>query len=163
MAKDPRFDRTSDQLKNHITGNDIAYNTITTDNILWDWPVFAGSLANYTSNKTNYIPYLNSTFNIGFNLQQNSNNSRLIVQKAGYYYVHVQQLVNTTGGVYLHIRKDGNTIVYAYSDNDSTYDLVANALIQCSVGTIIDFYYSGTTTYSWPAPHSSVSCHFVRP
>jgi len=184
MAKDPRFDPrkvqkdvankrqkleniernsidTDHVLNNSITSEKLANGAVTPDKISTDWPVFAGTFASYTTNKTNYSPALVPTFNIGFSVDASA--STITIQQAGYYYVYAHQLVNTTGGVYLHIRKDTNTIVHAYSDNDHTYDLVVSALIQCSVGTIINFYYTGTTTYSWGGAHSSVSCHFVRP
>lgn len=178
MAKDPRFDPEFQKNKqqtrestNQIQGKEIGNNTILSEHlangavtpgkISTDWPVFAGTFASYGVN-TNYFPALVSTVNVGFTVDAGA--SSLTIQQAGYYYVHAQQLVNTGGTVvYFNIRKDNNTIVHAYSNNDDTYDLVANAIIQCSVGSVISFYYSGTTTYSWGGAHSSVSCHFIRP
>lgn len=153
---------TSDKLAdNSILSNHLTNGSITPEKLSSNWPVFAGSFAAYPYIIPDYSPYLNSNFNIGFTLNQTA--SSLTITQAGYYYIYAHQLVSTTGGVYLRIRKNGNTIVHAYSDSDTTYDLIASALIQCSVGTIIDFSYSGITTYSWTAPHSSVSCYFVRP
>lgn len=166
--KDPRFDlkkvedeRKANPLPNYsITTQSIANNSITPDKLIDSWPVFKGDFAGITTNTSNYNPFLNSSINIGFTLTASS--SRLTIQTSGFYHIHAQQLVSTSGGAYLHIRKNGTTVAYAYSDNDTTYDLVVSTVIQCGTGEYIDFYYQNTITYSWPTPHSSVTCFLIR-
>jgi hypothetical protein len=123
-------------------------------------PSFSGSFSTYTSNTSNYNPNLATSFNVGFAV--NAGQSRITVPVAGKYFVQAQQLVNTVGtSVYLHIRKNSNTVRYAYSNNDDTYDMNVSAMVDCAANDYIDFYYSGTTTYSWADPHSGVICYLI--
>lgn len=124
-------------------------------------PTFSGHFSTYTYTASNYNPYLNTTFNVGF--ATNASASRLTVPVTGKYYVYCQQLVNTIGTtVYLYILKNG-TIAgrYAYSNNDETYDMNVGTILDLAVNDYIDFYYAGTTTYSWGQPHTSVVCFLV--
>ena len=114
-------------------------------------PVYAGSL-NGVSSTSNYYPVSTDNFVVGFS---KSGNNRLTAQVAGKYYVYAQQLVNTSGGVYFNIFKNGGAVVYAYSNNDDTYDVVSGALVSLAVNDYIEIYYTNTVAYSWPAPHSS--------
>ena len=160
-VKDQRFERQNNNEFQVIEGKNIRNNTILPQHLIESWPVFSGSFNAVTNSSSNYNPVLVSTTSNGFTV--NLSSSRLTIQYEGYYHIHIQQLVSTVGSnVYLIIRKNGTNIAYAYSNNDETYDLVVAALIKCSVGDYIDFYYSGITTYTWPSPHSSVSCFLVR-
>lgn len=114
-------------------------------------PVYAGSL-NGTGSVSNYYPVASDNFVVGFS---RSGNNRLTAQVAGKYYVYAQQLVNTSGGVYFHIFKNGSSVVYAYSNSDDTYDVVAGALVDLQVNDYVELYYGNNVSYSWPAPHSS--------
>jgi len=123
-------------------------------------PMFSGSFSPYTSNTSNYNPNLVTSFNVGFAV--NAGQSRITVPVAGKYFIQAQQLVNTVGtAVYLHIRKNSNTVRYAYSNNDDTYDMNVSAMVDCAANDYIDFYYSGTTTYSWAEPHTGVICYLI--
>jgi hypothetical protein len=118
-------------------------------------PVYAGSFANYVSTTSNYFPATTDIFRIGFS---KSGNNRLTAQVAGKYYVSAQQLVNTVGtSTYFQIMKNGTVISYAYSNADDTYDVITSSLIELQVNDYIEIFYAGTTTYSWPIPHSYYS------
>lgn len=114
-------------------------------------PVYAGSL-NGVSSTSNFYPVASDNFVVGFS---RSGNNRLTAQVAGKYYVYAQQLVNTSGGVYFNIFKNGGAVVYAYSNNDDTYDVISGALVSLAVNDYIEIYYTNTVAYSWPSPHSS--------
>ena len=133
---------------NSFSGNqEITSGTLTVS----QQPTYAGSL-NGVSSTSNFFPVATDNFNVGFS---KSNNNRLTAQVAGKYYVYAQQLVNTSGGTYFHILKNGNSVAYAYSNNDDTYDVVVGALVSLAVNDYIEIYYGNTVSYSWPAPHSS--------
>lgn len=123
-------------------------------------PVFQGYFTGIAANASNYNPALNTTYNRGFTI--NSALSRITVPISGLYYFYAQQLVNTAATtVYFSIRPNGSTLCYAYSDGDNTYDLVVAASVELTAGQYVDFYYSGTTTYSWGSPHSSVTAFLL--
>lgn len=108
--------------------------------------------------RTNAIPVLSGTTR---NATLTGASGRITVPVAGYYHVYAQQLVNTSGGAYLHIRKNGVTVAYAYSNDDTTYDLVVAANISLAANEYIDFYYQGVLTESWTTPHSSVALFLI--
>lgn len=131
-------------------------NYITSNN-----PFFIGYFSSYTSNTSNYNPFLNTTYNRGFTITGST--SRIQVPIAGKYVFYAHQLANTTGGVYLFIRRNGvDTFNFGYSDNDSTYDIISSATINLSANDYVDFYYQGTTTYTWAGlGHSIVQAYLV--
>jgi hypothetical protein len=123
-------------------------------------PVFQGYFGSYTGNATNYSPQLLTDF--ATNVIVNSTNSSITVPITGKYLVQAHQLVNTTSTQsYLSIRQNGGTFKYAYSNNDDSYDLQINCIINLSANDVVSFYYQGTTTYSWTGPHSSVFLTFL--
>lgn len=137
---------------NTFTGNQIINSGVLT---VTNQPTFHAGISGYGSTTSNYFPTLAESFNVGFT---RSGNNRLTAQVAGKYYVAAQQLVNTGGTtVYFHIMKNGGSVVYAYSNSDDTYDMNVSALLSLQVNDYIEIYYAPTTTYSWPAPHSSYS------
>jgi hypothetical protein len=118
-------------------------------------PVYGGSFIQYTATTSNYFPATTDIFRVGFS---KSNNNRLTAQVAGKYYVSAQQLINTSGtSVYFQILKNGSIVSYAYSNTDDTYDVITSSLIDLQVNDYIEIFYAGTTTYSWPLPHSYYS------
>ena len=117
-------------------------------------PAASGNFSSYTTNTSNYSP---SIFNLWLNRQctVNTSLSRITAWSTGYYIVHAQQLVSTVGQVcYFQIRKNGAVIAHAYSNADDTYDLNCTVLVDLYSGDYIDFYYQGTTSYSWGDVHS---------
>lgn len=131
-------------------GNLSLYGKITMPN----QPCYYGTINAYGSS-SNYYPATTDTFNIGFS---KSGNNRLTISSAGKYYIAAQQLVNTAGtSCYFNIYKNGATVAYAYSNADDTYDVTVSALINLAANDYIEIYYSGTTSNSWGAPHSSYS------
>lgn len=125
-------------------------------------PVFQGWFTGLSVSTSNYNPNLNTTFNRGFTITAAS--SRITVPITGVYYFYCQQLVSTAAvTAYLTIRPNGGATnsVYAYSDGDNTYDLVVASVFELTAGQYVDFFYSGTTTFSWGTPHSSVIAYLV--
>lgn len=123
-------------------------------------PVFQGSFGSYTASTSNYTPQLLTDFST--NVVVNSANSSITVPITGKYLVQAHQLVNTTSTtVYLTVRQNGSQFKYAYSNNDDTYDLQINCIMNLSANDIVSFYYQGTTTYSWSGSHSSVFLTFL--
>ena len=114
-------------------------------------PVYGGSL-NGVGSTSNYYPVASDNFVVGFS---RSGNNRLTAQVAGKYYVSAQQLISSSGGVYFNIFKNGTTIVYAYSDNDSTYDVTVATLVDLQVNDYIELYYNNTVSSSWGSIHSA--------
>lgn len=138
-----------------ISANPNNQITITGPATILNQPAYAGTFLNYTSSTSNYYP---ATTNIFINGFTKSGNNRLTAQVAGRYFVSAQQLINTTGtGCYFHIFKNGSTVAYAYSNGDDTYDVVNSVLVDLQVNDYLEVYYGGTTTYSWPSPHSYYS------
>lgn len=125
-------------------------------------PIFQGSFSSYTSNTSNYNPNLNTTFNRGFTITAAS--SRITVPISGVYYFYCQQLIRTAGtSVYLNIRPNGiSNEAYAYNEGGTTpTDVIVAASINLTAGQYVDFYYAGTTTYSWSGGHSSVTAFLI--
>jgi len=86
--------------------------------------------------------------------------AKLTIVTAGKYIAFWQQLASASGSTYMECRKNG--AVVAYSFGTTTYkEFNDSALIDCAVGDIIDFHYSGTITAAWSTPHSSVHVHKI--
>lgn len=124
-------------------------------------PYVAGQFTSRTSNATNYNPTLTNVYFTN-NITVDTNLARLTVSIAGIYMVHYQQLVRTTGfSCYFSIRKNGVVIAHAYSDNDDTYDITNTVLVSLQAGDYVDFYYDGTTVFTWDNLHSHFFMHKI--
>lgn len=124
-------------------------------------PGVSGTLVERSTLTTNYIANIASTEFVN-NVTVNSTPGRLTVNTAGIYIVHVQLLVSTAGySCYLLIRKNGVNIAHAYSNDDTTYDLVNTVVISLQANDYIDFYFNGSTTYAWGSQHSHFFLHRI--
>lgn len=119
-------------------------------------PVFYGELSGTPG--SNYLPVLTGTAR---NITLDGASSKLTVEIAGYYHIHCQQLISASGQTYLHIRRNGVTVSYAYANGYTNYDMVAECIIFLQPNDYVQFYYSGTVTTAWSARHSSVSMHLI--
>lgn len=121
-------------------------------------PAFYGEFASQVA--SNYNPTLTGTTR---NVVLTSASSRITVPIAGWYHIYCQQLCTTSGGVYLNIVTNSGTQtpVYAYSDNDSVYDMVAACDVYLNANDYIYFYYTGTVTQSYGGRHSSVMLYLI--
>ena len=120
-------------------------------------PCFQGSFSGYGTTQTNYVPYLNTRFNVGFTVD--ASNSKLTVPVAGRYFFMAHQLVSTPSGygIYLNIKKNGSIQSYAHGGTLTSYDLITFCAIEMSASDYVEFYYGGTTSTTWDTPHGSVT------
>lgn len=127
--------------------------------IMTNSPVYVGRFSSYTTTTSNYAPALITLYSR--NVTVDTAASKITVPTAGLYYVYVQQLVNTSGAVYLNILKNGVVEKYAYSDNDSTYDMAVGCVLSLAANEYVSFSYTGTTTYTWTDAHTSVTLYHI--
>lgn len=146
----------------NIASANISNANITTANIgiisLVNQPIWQGYLFANNVIATDYTPNSVTQFSTGIQTVYTTTNTAIVIPANGIYQVHAQQLMSSgTNGLYLHIRKNINTVAYAYMPGlTSTIDMIVSSLVQCNVGDIIDFYIQGNTTTTWGTPHSSV-------
>lgn len=116
-------------------------------------PVAYGRITTRTSSSSNYVATL---LNLASRGGMSASSDRITVPVARFYLVSFNQLVNTAGiTAYYEIRRNGATFCHAYSNGDDTYDVTQTAIIQMSANDYIDFYVTGTTTYTWGEAHSN--------
>ena len=124
-------------------------------------PRFWGILNGFAYARANYVATITET------TSESSNgfiidNNRIYPQTAGTYYFQAGQLIKTSGvTAYMYLRKNGTSLVWGYSNSDDNFDIKCNAIIEMEVGDYLDIYYSGTTSYSWGAPHSNIECFLI--
>lgn len=128
-------------------------------NIKHTQPTFIGHFNAVSTSASNYNPYLNTT--LSRNVVVDATASSITVPSDGFYHIYCHQLVASSGGVYLLIKKNGTGIYHAYSDNDPSYDMNISCVAYLAANDVISFSITGTTTTTWGIPHSSVTLHFI--
>lgn len=88
--------------------------------------------------------------------------STFTVTAKGLYLIHVQQLMQTTGAVYLQININGSTVRHAYHDGYATRDLVVDEMRVLNVGDTVSVGQSGTSNTTWGLQHSMFHLHLIQ-
>lgn len=88
-----------------------------------------------------------------------NNGNKITVSEAGKYFIHAQQLVQTSSGsaIYFHIRKNGTTVNYGYIPVSQQRDAVVDALIDLAAGDYVEIYIQNTATQTWTSYHSRLA------
>lgn len=126
---------------------------------LGNQPIFIGTFNLYTAATSNFSPTL--TTYTAQNVTINAGNTTITVPTTGLYYIHAQQLINSSTAIYLSIFKNGVEQKCAYVVNGNTYDMVVGGVFSLNAGDVISFYYAGTLTYGWNGAHSSVFLYLI--
>lgn len=85
------------------------------------------------------------------------------VDVTGVYFMHFQQLINTTGtATYQMIRINGTTVAQSWQTGSHMEDMVVNYMGTLNAGDTIRLYQSVATAGAWTTPHSSYQIMLVK-
>jgi hypothetical protein len=91
-----------------------------------------------------------------------NNGTSLTVQVAGRYFVHFQQLINTTNAFYLQLRHNGNCVALGYFTGNTMADMIVSREVDMAAGDHITFVTTGSSAVTaWGGEHSSVSMYMT--
>ncbi len=87
----------------------------------------------------------------------------LIAPVAGRYFVHFQQLTNTSpGATYLSMRHNGNVVGYGWISGGQQEDMIVSAVVNMNANDTITFTIDTVVQgYAWGGEHSSVSMFLI--
>jgi hypothetical protein len=105
---------------------------------------------------TNIYSTFNANINNGSGFAQ-PNSSTIVVQTAGKYFVSAQQLLQTAGGGYWQLQKNGVTVKHAYASTSSFMDYKVQCLLDMAAGDTIRMFTAITLTNSWNSDHASLA------
>ena len=114
-------------------------------------PLWNSDIASATNSYSTFGASINNGSGFAF-----PNSSTIVVQTAGKYFVSAQQLLQTAGGGYWNLQKNGVTVKHAYAAQASFMDYKVQCLLDMAAGDTIRIYSAITLSNAWNGPHSSL-------
>jgi len=87
--------------------------------------------------------------------------TRLRVDTAGIYLVHAQQLIQSGGGLYWGIYKNGAWVAHYYNGDGLFADRIVTIMTYFAVNDYVEVYQSASVSNAWSGTHSSFAMHKV--
>lgn len=115
--------------------------------------------------------YIGSNTGVGYKTLYQAINSgitfdgtnKYTIVTAGIYYIHFQQLINTTASAtYLMIHKNGASNKFAWQTGSHMEDMTVTNLLSLAVGDYIQCYQSVAVANAWEGEHSSYQIMCIK-